>query len=108
MTDPESAKQVLVDMAVPLSIGGSAAVAYVGKHGWPGLRKFLRILVLCCFYGIVMYWLLELVDVPLQVKFGMTGGGTYCFMELGDIIFERLKRLIQNFEPSDFFGRKDR
>lgn len=106
MTDPEMAWQALIDCAVPVAIGSSAALAYVGKHGWPGLPRFLRLLTLCCFYGVVMYWLLELVDVPLSVKFGITGGGTFCFLELGDVIFERLKKLIERFELADLWGRR--
>lgn len=106
MTDPEMAWQALVDLGVPLTLGGSAAVAYVSRHGWPGLPKFVRILFLGFFYGVVMYWMLELVDVPLSVKFGMTGTGTICLLELGDVIFERAKKLIEKFEISDLWRRR--
>lgn len=103
MNNLQAAREILLDLVLPLSIGGSAALAYVGRHGWPGLLRFARLLVLCCFYGVVMYWILEIVDVPLSVKFGITGGGVFCLLELGDAIFERAKRLIEKFEISDLW-----
>lgn len=108
MNNLEPVREILTELVIPFCIGASAAIARVGKHGWLGLANFGRELVLCCFYGIVMYWLLDLVDIPLSVKFGITGAGVYCLLEIGDALFERMKKIIQNFEPSDFFGRKDR
>lgn len=106
MNDLEPAREILTELVIPFCIGASAAIARLGKHGWLGLANFCRELVLCCFYGIVMYWLLDLADIPLSVKFGITGAGVYCLLEIGDAVFERMKKLIQSFEISDVLGRK--
>lgn len=101
MNDFSEAVNVLAESSIPLAIGAGAAVARIGKHGWLGFAHFMREMSLCCFYGVVMYWILELADMPLAVKFGITGGGSYAFLELGDAIFERLKTIIMNFELAD-------
>lgn len=102
MNEINSAMTVLADLLVPLCLGFAVAVVRIAEHGWRGFANFMGELTLSCFYGLIMYWLLELAQLPPNVKYGITGGGVYIFLKMGNVIFARLEKLIADFQLKDF------
>lgn len=88
-------------LVLPIILGITAAVAQLCKHGWLGLSHFIRELVLCCFYGVLIFWMMDLWNLPPTVNAAITGGGSYALLNLGNTIFAKLERMINEFQISD-------
>lgn len=108
MKDAFEGFEILATATFPFFLGIASAIANIARHGWKGFRSFLGKLALSGFYGVVMFWSLDLYDLPPTVKAAVTSGGAYALLELGDALFLRLETIIQNFELSDILGRMAR
>lgn len=80
----------------PLCLSVAGCLARHAHHGWKGVRQFVRELILCCFFGIIIFWALDFVDYSEEVKAAIISGGSFASITLVDVILDKLTHIIRN------------
>lgn len=80
----------------PLAISLGACLARQAQYGWRGSKQFIREFIVCSFMGVIIFWGLDYVDLPLTVDAAITGGCSFASMSLLDALTNKLTRIVRN------------
>lgn len=78
-----------------LSIG--ACLTRQARHGWQGVRNFIKELIICSFMGIIIYWGLDYFNLPPTVDAAITSGCSYASLVLLDALTDKMASFVRGF-----------
>lgn len=87
--------EVFSGLISPLLISFFACLTLQAKHGWRGLKVFLREYAVCAFMGVIFFWGLDYFDLPPTVDAAIIASSSYASMRLLDVLSEKLVSIIK-------------